>query len=304
MDIIFDKEKCTHCGLCISDCVSKCLNFGENNIPERNEKHCISCGHCYAICPSGAVRINKEAEISEIPHEGVQGGLFETEKKNIGDIKPEDILTLIKNRRSIRQYKDEEISAEIFCKLKKMLPYIPTGCNSHALHFTIVEKKEAMDVLRKTVNEKINKALSNHFLSAAANKFERYKKAFLEGEDVVFRGAPHLVVVSSPITAPCANVDPIIALSYFELYAQSLGLGTCWCGYAEMCIKLFPELCNMLEIPQNYIPVYAMLLGIPKVKYSRETQPEPYKISEIKEIHQTNSCFFCNAKRVFTNFLR
>ena len=46
-------------------------------------------------------------------------------------------------------------------KLKEMLPYIPTGCNSHALHFSIVEKKSAMDELRKKVNDKVIKISLN-----------------------------------------------------------------------------------------------------------------------------------------------
>ena len=113
-----------------------------------------------------------------------------------------------------------------------------------------------------------------------------------------------MIVVSSPITAPCATVDPIIALSYIELYANNLGLGTCWCGYAHKCIQLFPELCEDLEIPGGYTPVYAMLLGIPSVEYKRTIQPEPYKISEISEIKEKDSCIFCKIKRFITNFLR
>ena len=47
-----------------------------------------------------------------------------------------------------------------------------------------------------------------------------------------------------------------------------------------------------------------MLLGIPKVEYKRTIQPEPYEISSIKEFHKKDSCFFCKAKRLITNFLR
>jgi len=161
-----------------------------------------------------------------------------------------------------------------------------------------------MDDLRKRVNTLLIKAVSSKFASPITKKFSRYKDAILRGEDIIFRNAPHLIVVSSPLTAPCANVDPIIALSYIELYAQSLGLGTCWCGFAQICVKMFPEISEMLEIPNGYKPVYAMLLGYPKVKYARTPQPEPYKISEIKETKANTSCFFCKAKRIITNFLR
>ena len=32
--INIDKEKCIHCGLCISDCVSKCISFDDEKFPK------------------------------------------------------------------------------------------------------------------------------------------------------------------------------------------------------------------------------------------------------------------------------
>ncbi len=285
--ITIDKEKCVRCGLCISDCLSGCIAFDNDNYPQMvDEARCIACQHCLAICPTGALSFcDKNPENSE-------------------PVDYNDILKLIKSRRSVRQYKEEEISPDTMAKLKEMLPYIPTGCNSHSLHFSIVETKSAMDIIRKRVNELLVKTLSYKAISPLLDKFSKYKDALIKGEDVIFRGAPHMVVVSSPVTAPCATVDPIIALSYFELYAQHLGVGTCWCGFAQVCLKFFPEICEMLEIPSGYKPVYVMLFGTPKIKYQRTTQPEAYKIAEIKEIHEKDSCFFCKAKRLITNFLR
>ena len=285
--ISVDKDKCTHCGLCISDCTTGCIDFDSENFPKTvDEKRCISCQHCLAICPTGALSFgDKHPNDSQA-------------------VEYSDILGLIKSRRSVRQYGEDEIAPEIMDKLKQMLPYVPTGCNNHSLHFSIVEKKSAMDEIRKKVNDLLIKTMSYKALSPIMNKFSRYKDAFLKGEDVIFRGAPHMIVASSPLGAPCANVDPIIALSYFELYAQHLGLGTCWCGFAQACLKIFPELCEMLEIPSGYKPVYVMLFGNPKVKYQRTVQPEPYKISEIQEIHKKDSCIFCKIKRFVTNFLR
>lgn len=285
--IKIDTEKCIHCGLCINDCIAKCIEFDNKKVPYMaHEERCISCQHCLAICPTGALSFcDKSPENSE-------------------PVNYNDILTLIKSRRSVRQYKNEEVSQELIDKLKSMLPYIPTGCNSHALHFSIVTKKSVMEVLRNKVNKRVVNILSSKAFNPLAKKFERYKNAFLNGDDVVFRGAPHMIVVSSSITAPCATVDPIIALSYIELYANYLGLGTCWCGYAHKCIQLFPDICEDLEIPVGYTPVYAMLLGLPAVNYKRTIQPELYKISEILEIKEKSSCIFCKIKRFITNFIR
>ena len=285
--ITIDKEKCVQCGLCVNDCISKCLKMNQNNYPYMEaEERCLSCQHCMMICPNGALSFNdKNPDDSE-------------------NVSTKDVLSLIKSRRSIRQYKDEELSEDELQKIKDMFPYIPTGCNSHKLHFSVVEKKSVMVGLKEKVNKRLLKLLNNKILSPVVKHFETYKNAFEKGEDIIFRNAPHMIVVSSPITAPCAPQDPIIALSYIELYANSLGYGTCWCGYAEICIKLFPELCEILDIPKGYTPVYAMLLGKPAVKYARTPQPEPYTISEIKDIVPKDSCIWCKTKRIFTNFLR
>ena len=285
--ISVDKNKYIQCGLCEKDCVSKCIKMDDENYPVIIHPYsCLQCQHCLCICPQGALSFN--------------GKTPEASEKN----STKDILSLIKSRRSIRLYKNEELTEEEFQKIKEMLKYIPTGCNNHKLHFSIVEKKAVMEALKEKVNTRMIKLLNNKILSPLVKHFEVYKNSFESGEDIIFRNAPHMIVVSSPITAPCAPQDPIIALSYIELYAQSLELGTCWCGYAELCIKLFPELCDILEIPKGYTPVYAMLLGKPNVKYQRIPQPEPYTISEIKDVIPKDSCLWCKTKRLITNFIR
>ena len=165
-NIVVDKSKCTHCGLCISDCVSGCISFDGENFPKTDdEKRCISCQHCLAICPTGALSFGDK------------------HPNNSQNVEYSDILGLIKSRKSVRQYKEEEIPQELLDKLKQMLPYVPTGCNNHSLHFSIVETKSAMDEIRKKVNDLLIKTMSYKALSPIMNKFSRYKDAFLKGED-------------------------------------------------------------------------------------------------------------------------
>ena len=185
-----------------------------------------------------------------------------------------------------------------------MLPYIPTGCNYNSLHFSIVESRSVMDKIKNYTYERLLKLISNKFTAKYAGKFARYKEAFEKGEDVIYRNDPHMIVVSSSIKAPCTNVDPIIALSYIELYTQSLGLGTCWCGFAQTCFKLLPKLSSVVKVPAGYKPVYAMLLGKPAVKYQRTILPEDFPISEIKDTGLKEMTLVDKAKRLFLNFIR
>lgn len=287
-----DKDKCIKCGACIKDCITYSLKKdkeGFAQVSSTRESLCISCQHCFAICPTGAISFEEKLpENTDTPYYS----------------NPEEIFKLIKSRRSIRQYKEDEIPEDLFNKIKQMLPYIPTGCNYNSLHFSIIETKSAMDEIRKYVNQKILKLVSNKITAKYAGKFAKFKTAFESGEDVIFRNAPHMVIVSSNIYAPCANVDPIIALSYLELYAQSLGLGTCWCGFAQACFKLLPNLSEKIKIPNGYKPVYVMLLGYPSVNYHRTILPEEFPITEIKNIEDGDTNFIQKAKRLILNFIR
>ncbi len=285
-----DEKKCIHCGLCVKDCIAKVIEFDENNIPNAKNSHrCIGCQHCLSICPVGAISIfDKNPDDSE----------------KIYAQNPDMILNLIKSRRSDRQYKCENIDVKTMDKLKDMLKWVPTGCNYHKLHFSFIDNVEVMNEFRNHVNEKLINALTKTPIKTVGEKFSVYKNALLKGEDVIFRGAPHMLVVSNSVKAPCAKEDAIIALSYFEMYAQSLGLGTCWCGFGQMCLMLFPELCEYLEIPDGYQSGYVMLFGPKEVNYSRTTQPKEVLLTSVSKKGFTTLSIIDKVKRYFWNFIR
>ena len=281
-----DKDKCIHCGLCVNDCIANVLKFDDNKIPQAvNPDRCIECQHCLSICPVGALSI-----LGKLPENSV----------SVQNHNPDDILNLIKTRRSYRHFKQENIPSDIMEKLKNMLNRTPTGVNDHRLHFSIIDDIDVMNDFRDYTNKKLIDILSKPIFNNVAKKFGHYKNALLKGKDVIFRGAPHMVVVSSPVDAPCKDIDPVIALSYFELYAQSLGIGTCWCGLAYGVLRFMPELCKQLEIPDNYKLSYVMLFGMPDVNYKRAVQPEPFKIISVKKGNR-NLSRLDKLKRFFVN---
>ncbi len=287
-----DNEKCIHCGLCEKDCIANIIKLNDNKIPQiatEKEYKCINCQHCLAICPTGALSIlDKIPDNSELCNNYPQA---------------EQLLNLIKSRRSIRHFRHENLPQETLIMLKSMLKYSPTGCNDHRLHVSIIEDVEIMDKFRNRTNNTIKKILLSTNTSLISKKFAGYKNAFLNGHDVIFRGAPHMIVVSTPVNAPCADIDPTIALSYFELYAQSLGVGTLWCGFAQICLKLLPELCEFIEIPEGYKPGYVMLFGATDTKYTRTTQPDEISITTVTGEKAIDSLpILEKLKRYFWNF--
>lgn len=287
-----DYEKCVKCGLCIENCPTKALDYDDYKSPKMEKpKNCMKCQHCLAICPMGAISI-----LDKDPNNS----------NSIEQINSDDLLNLIQSRRSVRKYKQENVNPETIQKLKDMLNYSPTGRNNHALHFSFIEDIEVMNDFRQKVNNTIVEFFNKkpvQFLSKQFSKFEKMKNAILDGNDIIFRGAPHLICVSAPINSSCPSQDGIIALSYFELYANSLGLGTCWCGYAQAVLKMFPEFIEYLKVPKSHIPIYVMLFGSKDIEYKRTTQPTPYTFTTIQK-QDLEIGIFDKIKRTFWNIVR
>lgn len=290
-ELKIDEEKCIHCGMCVKDCTIKCLelNEGTPQFKKDTEGSCIKCQHCLAVCPTGALSI---------------WGRVANGEYDVSNANPDELLNLIKSRRSIRYYKPENLDAERMNKLKDMLKWTPTGCNFHKLHFSFVDDIEVMDDIRNKINTRVVKLLKNKFVNKSLAKMASYRDAIIQGEDVIFRGSPHMVIVSTPINAPCVGVDPIIVLSYFELYAQSLGVGTLWCGFADMCFKVLPDMCDYIGVPDGYKVSYVMLFGKPDVNYARTTQPDDYEIESVRLGGNRVTPWYKRVLRVLLNFFR
>ena len=100
-----------------------------------------------------------------------------------------------------------------------------------------------------------------------------------EGYDPVLRDAPVLIVASAPKEAINGLVDLTIALSYLELFAPAMGLGTCWAGLLHGAMLASPSLRDVVGIPEPHKHHYPMMLGYPAVKYYRLPERKPPKIN-------------------------
>ena len=53
--VIFDHNKCISCGACAKDCIRQAISKGPEGMEISGS--CFLCGHCVAVCPTGAVSI-------------------------------------------------------------------------------------------------------------------------------------------------------------------------------------------------------------------------------------------------------
>jgi len=265
-----DQQKCTRCGQCVHDCVARIIEMrdGYPAIAPEKESSCIECQHCLAVCPTGAVSILGKWAADSVALNG-----------NLAD--PEHVETLIKGRRSVRQYRDENVPPALLQKIFDVVGYAPTGVNFRQVLFTVVDDRSIMENLRRTTMEGLAKLMRAGKLPPGRDYFNDCVRAWEEeGIDTIYRGAPHLVIASAPKDCPTPEADCLIALAYFELYAQSLGVGTVWNGLAKWTFtELIPELCGRLGIPDDHKLGYVMAFGLPEVCYHRTVQRGPARVA-------------------------
>lgn len=74
-------------------------------------------------------------------------------------------------------------------------------------------------------------------------------------------------------------VDLTLALSYLDLLAPTMGLGTCWAGLLEGALLSSASLRDEVGIPKEHPYPYPMMLGYPAMKYHRLPERKQPKIT-------------------------
>ncbi len=268
-----DHGKCTKCGLCVADCPSRVMETAEGYpvIAAEKEAGCYRCQHCFAICPTGAVSI-----LGLKPEESLQlTGKWRPD--------PDAMEVLIKGRRSVRRYQEENLEPELLQRLLDVAWHAPTGVNNRQVRFTVVDDRKKLAAFHAEVMAGLSRLVRADALPEALAFYAEFVRLWEEqGVDVLFRGAPHLLVASVPQDAVCPMQDCMIALSYFELFAQANGVGTVWDGLAKIAINdLLPESRARLGIPDDHLIGYAMAFGKPAVQYARAVQHAPALIHRV-----------------------
>ena len=161
------------------------------------------------------------------------------------------VFNAILNRRSIRDYADEQIKDEEINQILEAGRLAPSAKNTQSWKFIVVKDKN----LRK----KLVPACKN--------------QEFVGEAPVVIAGCgtdPDYVMSNGE---HAYSIDLAIDLDHISLEAASLGLGTCWIGaFYQDQVK------EILSIPEDVRVVNLLTLGYPK-KLGHKTGRKP--LSEI-----------------------
>ena len=153
-----------------------------------------------------------------------------------------EVLQNILTRRSIREFKDEQIKdAELDLILKAGI-YAPSGMNKQSWQFTVVQNKEKIELLAKVVRE-------------ALGRDEGYN----------FYGPPTLIMLSNEKDNTNGLADCSCALQNIFLMANSLEIGSCWINQLKsICDENeVREVLRSFGIPENHIVWGIASIGYP-----------------------------------------
>lgn len=174
-----------------------------------------------------------------------------------------DTMEAILSRRSVREYRPEQIREEKLEKIIQAGMTAPVSSNAYdSLHMTIIQNEALFQEINCAVTEVIFEMTGR-----------RMDKSF---------GAPTMILISSkPAQMPgieYANVACV--LENMAIAATDLGIGSIIWGGAAVAVAQSEKLLQDLEIPQGYKPLLCISLGYPK----QYDAPKEHTISRNKVI--------------------
>jgi nitroreductase/NAD-dependent dihydropyrimidine dehydrogenase PreA subunit len=252
-----DYTKCSQCKYCIDECPTKNYSLEEEEKKVIfKPKACILCGHCIAICPENAVLYE---DMRDIPLE------FE---EPIDFLLDEALFKLIRSKRSIRRYKSQKVPHEIIEKIIESIRYAPAAINLRNLKSIIISGKKKIEEFTYSIIESME----------SGKQKENLKKSVENGINPFFYNAPHILMLHSK--NGWGEVNATIALTYAMLYAETLGIGSCWIGGIQKYFLGNREVTERILGISNKI-CGMMIFGYPAVKYHRSPPRPPLEVNEI-----------------------
>lgn len=293
-------EHCTGCLRCVNICPRGILvaeKKDEKTIPEVSAERddlCLECGHCVAICGEDAIHMDKLNPKRFRPLNG-------------SNITSDQLLNLLKQRRSIRRYKNKEIPTEIIQQIIQACNCSPTGSGRPTTSVIIVSNTEILRELSGHIYdfyEKLEKGLSNplvrffikkrigrnkltmlqNFVMPGMHWFIRWYRSGKKNE--ILRDCPTLMLFLSPVNEPVGAENCLITAFHAILMAQTLDVGTCLNDLIPPACNRKKEIRQLLEIPEGREVYASVTLGLPK--YQFKSVP-PRKLSTVKHFYREAS---------------
>ena len=252
-------EKCNMDGICVLECPARILEMtGQGPVmQEGGADICIRCGHCVAVCPEAAVKLDFLSP----------DDCIEIDRGQLPDANQAELF--LRSRRSIRSYRKKPMPKEDLEHALAIASCAPTGSNRQPVKWLVFHDRKDVEVIAGHVVDWMRYVLANHPEVAATFNMERILSDVASGIDRICRHAPHLVFAYASKESGVASADCHTAIAYLELVLPSLDAGSCWAGYVNFAASQWPPLAEFLALPEGFLFHGAVMVGYPKFHYHR-----------------------------------
>lgn len=184
-----------------------------------------------------------------------------------------NIIDCINNKRSVRAYTDEIISEETITNLIELGTKASTGSGMEPWGFVVIKDKNEIDSLSE---------MSKKYLMNNLEKYpylKQYENWLNNPEYSVFNHANTLLLVYGNKESHWYVYDCTLATGNIMLAAHSMGIGTCWIGFAEDTLNT-KEFKDKYGVPENYELVSPLSIGYLKTKMRPPKRKKPIIFSK------------------------
>ncbi|MGM0491796.1 MAG: nitroreductase family protein [Armatimonadota bacterium] len=286
---VVDPDACRRCGKCITTCSLDVLEMGPNGPEATGAAPCFRCGHCVAVCPTHA-----------ISHPGMKAEHFRELLPEEEGVTPDLLFDLLRKRRSVRNYTDEQVTESEIMQLIEAAVQAPSGLNAQSWCFTIIQDPEHLahigrrtraiyHVLLRMLESRVSKFMLRLQVGQEAVEVLEEARPLLEGivdvdktgTDRLFWGAPTLVIVHSPDEDPTGVESAHYAVGNFMLMATAMGLGTCLIGFLTAVAEQDARVRELIGLPEDHSLGAALVVGHPDVEFLRSVDKRAAQIEFI-----------------------
>ncbi len=256
--------ECTRCGLCVRECGQLARAITPTSTGVRLDlDRCIACGHCAAVCPTGAMD-NPRAPSGPLAGEPPA---------------PADMARYLRLARSVRCYKDTLVPHQQMMQLLDIGRYPQTAVNSQGISYLVLEGRERMEELTRLY---CGIVLDAGFSDPLRPTLPAMAQEYLDtGRDFLFRGAPQLILALADADSPRGRDNARFSLTFIALLAPSMGIGTCWAGFFE-ALAMDPAheqpFCDFLQLPPGKRICGALMAGVPDMTYIHLAERQPLQV--------------------------
>jgi len=270
--IEIDEAKCNGCNLCASVCIGGPIYEGPE-VREDSRIICVECGHCYAVCPEGAISLK---------------GFEDIVSYELGKKPPVDgpaMMALLRGRRSGRSYKPEPVSREHVGEIIEAASLAPSAHNGHLTRAYVYYDEDTISRIRDRTIRYYQRLV--RFFEAPGFPFiwrlmgldpeelEVLKGAFKslwqsdKNDDILLYHSRTLLAFTAPRRNAMALGDAWIAAQNAVNYAEAIGMTTCYNGFLIHAANHDAALRKLMGIPKGERLVAVLNLGYPKRRYLR-----------------------------------